>query len=40
MTIIILQVENLDAALDLAYVASGRFDAYFQKDLIFGICCW
>ena len=21
------------AALDLAYVASGRFDAYFQKDL-------
>ena len=25
------------AALDLAYVASGRYDGYFQKKLNFGI---
>ena len=25
------------AALDMAYVAAGRYDGYFQNDLIFGI---
>ena len=29
------------AALDMAYVAAGRYDGYFQKNLKFmGYSCW